>query len=250
MGPVLVWHKKSKQGKARLFAFSLAMFAAGASVLSLPNGLNPFFWAGIWQIWAIVLVFSLLITAPFTYTVLSAGADWFQGQTVRFGLLKKTATVRIYELTEIKAEYAGVTWWLTLMGSGGGAHLALHEWQSDRRMWDLVYNGILHSVAAGAECNRITQQLLELDQVRELRYPRGPREIDVTKLDDVQVRRLMQDEMVKAAMDAIDFEGGPAEFRQQVPKLTEDQLLNPADPAWFAGEERADDRWTRFYQGG
>lgn len=253
MGPALVWHKESKRGKVTTFVGSFALLFVGGSLIAVLDGGGPFDWMGAWQLWAIILVTAYLITGPLTYVVLSAGADWFQATTVRFGVRRKTTVIRFYELREIKADFAGVTWWLTLMGDEGGIHLALHEWQYDRRMWDLVYNGILHSVAAGAECPKLTRQLLELDHIEELRFPEGAREIDLTRLSDSEVRKVMNDGAAQRAMRVIKFTGGPEEFRRQFSPLTERMLDGPVDPKWFPPsddpEQDIDDRWQRFYRG-
>ncbi|MPY96832.1 MAG: hypothetical protein GEU97_02335 [Actinophytocola sp.] len=168
-GKVLVWHKESKRGKAVLFVGSVGLLAGGLSIIRLFNGKSPFDWMTLWQIWPFLLLVALLITGPVTYTVLSAGADWFQLKSVRFGARRKQGFIKLYELREIEVSTGGVSLYLRLADDTHGIDLALREWQCDRRMWDLVYNGILHSAAAGALVNRNARELLELDQPRQTR---------------------------------------------------------------------------------
>lgn len=170
-GKVLVWHTESKRGKAVLFVGSVGLQAGGLSIIRLLNGKSPFDWMALWQIWPFLLLVALLITGPVTYTVLSAGADWFQLKSVRFGVTRKQGFIKLYELREIEVSTGGVSLYMRLADDTHGIDLALHEWQSDRRMWDLVYNGILHSAVAGALVNRNARGLLELDQPRQT-YPR------------------------------------------------------------------------------
>lgn len=241
-GPVLVWHKESKRGKAVLFVGSLALLAGGLSVIRLLNGSSPFDWISVWQIWPFLLLVALLITAPVTYTVLAAGADWFQLQHVRFGLIRKRGFIKLYELREIEVSTGGVSLYLRLADGSHGIDLALNEWQSDRRMWDLIYNGIRHSSAAGARVNRNAQGLLELDQPTSPRpttnvHPkRLGRTIAVTRLSDVQVWQLMDDPAIRKLLQRRHRQEVSAEqFRRDFPVIQESQLGGPVDPAWFAG---------------
>ncbi|GAA3564826.1 hypothetical protein GCM10022222_55720 [Amycolatopsis ultiminotia] len=43
------------------------------------------------------------------------------------------------------------------------------ELQRDRRIWDLVYNGILHSVASGAQVGNQAIGILQLDKTPALK---------------------------------------------------------------------------------
>lgn len=262
-GRVLVWHKESKRGKLVLFVGSLALLAGGLSVIRLLNGNSPFDWVSLWQIWPFLLLVALLITGPVTYTVLSAGADWFQLQAVRFGLTRKQGFIKLYELREIEVTTGGVSLYMRLADDTYGIDLALHEWQYDRRMWDLVYNGILHSAAAGAAVNRNARGLLELDQATTPPPRPQAREIDVTKLNDLQVWQLMDDPGIRSMLQrTYDQEISAQQFRAAFPIVRENILRGPADPRWFDprgplsedsgngqhADGAADDERTRFPQ--
>ncbi|MHA6798713.1 hypothetical protein [Bounagaea algeriensis] len=94
----------------------------------------------IWP-WSIPVVCAALIAWNVRGTYLAAGADWFQS---------RRHWVRTYELTSIKYTTKPGGFSVLLQdGQGGRAGCDLHELQSNPALWDLVYNGILHSVASG-----------------------------------------------------------------------------------------------------
>lgn len=85
---------------------------------------------------------------------------------VKFGVARRSNSINLYEIKEISCNFAVTEWYLHLADRRSGLDLTMMEYQHDRRMWDLVYSGILHSVAAGAK----------LDQVPELYNPKGTAE--------------------------------------------------------------------------
>lgn len=240
-GPVLAWHKENKRGKITMFLGSATFFIVAGTILAAIEGDPPLEWVQFWQLWAVILVGSLLITRPLSYFRFSAGADWFQAEIIRFGVTIRKRTLDLYELRNIKVTTGPAAVYLELEDDTNFVDFARVYWQSDRRIWDLVYNGILHSVAAGAEVDRNARGLLELDHVPELRYPHGPRQIDVTALTDLQVWELMEDPTVRRLCEAIDFHGSTARFREKFPEFSEDMLTNPANPKWFSTDTNSPD---------
>ncbi|MGH3466408.1 MAG: hypothetical protein ACRDQF_01590 [Thermocrispum sp.] len=239
LGPILAWHKHTKRYKVGLFLTSAAMLAAGGSVINGLNGDSPFAWVTAWPVWVVVVVFSLLITGPLTYLVLAVGADYASAELHRWGKVRKRAVVKLYELRKITGRSGpyGATY-LELEDDRYGIDRAVHEWQADRRMWDLVYNGILHSVAAGTTINRTAWQLLELDSVEGLKYPTGVRTIATAALTDGQIHYLMADKgvarMLRAAGKA---HIGPDRLRSDFPIIPETVLAGRPDPEWFAAQK-------------
>ncbi|MFC7449732.1 hypothetical protein [Rhodococcus daqingensis] len=73
---------------------------------------------------------------------LAAGAVWVQ---------QDKNWVNTYELTKIRFTVSGLNRVLKLTDSSGRNiyGLVIRDVQSNQPMWDLVYNGILHSVASG-----------------------------------------------------------------------------------------------------
>lgn len=101
-----------------------------------------------WWLWLLV------IWPPFVFyfigrrTGISAGADWFA---------VKGGHVDTYGLTEVKVTGAsgGLSWDLELKDKNSNElSINLREIQTNRELWDLVYNGILYSVQhASAKTN-------------------------------------------------------------------------------------------------
>lgn len=242
-GPVLAWHKSNKRGKAALFAASMAILIVGTTFMRLAGGhSDPFDWMLFWQPWLLYIAGALVITRPATYLVLSAGADWVQLHQITFGITRRHRVVDLYSLEKIEADVVagGAGLALTLQSARGTIRLVTHDWQADRRVWDLVYNGILHSVAAGAEVNANARGMLELSRVPELRYPDGPRRIHVSELSDVHVWEILEDPNIRHLCDVIDFHGSAAEFRKLFPELSEDMFTGRVNPAWFTKPDNHD----------
>lgn len=147
MGPTLVWWRDSpKAGLARAaFAFALMMIGVAVIGLSGDGDLSIF---GMWPIWIVIVVFAYLASNPFNVNTISAGADWVQWRHSR---LKKTNYVKLYELTKVRTSYGGGDLHLAIYDDERGMDRSFSEWHRDRRIWDLVYNGIVHSVAKGAD---------------------------------------------------------------------------------------------------
>lgn len=167
-GPVLVWHRENRAGKVATFLSGIAIYAVIMSIISWLQGETFGEMLKYWQLWIIVIVFSLLATGPFSYMGYSAGADWLQVDRVRWGKHKRM-WVDLYELTRIHATYGGTTFHLELYDKDIGFARSFQELQQDHRIWDLVYNGILHSVANGATISKQAIGILRLEQTPALR---------------------------------------------------------------------------------
>lgn len=249
--PVLTWHKENRRGKTAIFVGSIAFLVLALILVRAVAGTgNPLAWISLWQPWIAILGSAVLMTRPFTYVKTSAGAAWFQCQIVRFGVTIRRKHLNLYQLRKISATTGPAALYLELADEDDSIDLARTYWQFDRRIWDLVYNGILHSVAAGAEVDRNARGFLELDRVPELQHSESYRQIDVTHLSDDHVRELMKDPVVRTMCDSIHFEGNAAEFRELFPEFDEGMLAKPANPEWFATdtEEEVDNSDTRHNQ--
>ncbi|GAA2339774.1 hypothetical protein GCM10009854_15230 [Saccharopolyspora halophila] len=90
-------------------------------------------------------------------TRLSAGADW--------PCLGKKSFIKTYELTEVNATTGGAVRYLELEDARGNKlSVQLGDLQLNRELWDLVYNGILHSVyVRRAETNQMARDFLRLN---------------------------------------------------------------------------------------
>jgi hypothetical protein len=100
-----------------------------------------------WELWLGLAIVGFLIgLTQLKGTRCAAGVEWVRG---------RKSWVRTYDLVKVKSgpSAGGPN---IIMGDSGGRSLSisLATLQQDRLLWDLVYNGILHSViAGGAETN-------------------------------------------------------------------------------------------------
>ncbi|MQA10357.1 MAG: hypothetical protein GEU98_17735 [Pseudonocardiaceae bacterium] len=174
-GPVLAWHRENVKGKIFDFLIAVGMLIVGFGLISLYNG-DGLAMITTWWMWLIILGGACLMSSPFTFTVTSAGSDWVKREYIRPGRRTRSSFVKLYELSEIVGSSGTGTLFLGLDDGERGLNLTTDDWKQDRRIWDLVYNGILHSVANGAEINKLAIQMLHLDQTPALDLARRPPE--------------------------------------------------------------------------
>lgn len=110
-----------------------------AVALTLMNG---FAWMTAWPVWLYVPAWWWAMFRVVKLKWLAAGSVWVQ---------TRWSWVNVYELTRIRFTVNGVNRVLRLEDSAGREvdPLDLRDVQANPAMWDLVYNGILHSVASG-----------------------------------------------------------------------------------------------------
>lgn len=142
-GPPLQWHVLSHP-TTRLGMFALLLVAMVAFLIvregtdTDPGPYGRWSWLGSWKVW---LFLSALCAGYVWYasrTKLSAGAEW---------LMDRSSLVMLYELSEIRVYRKR----LHLRDIHGGiVRPHLSEVQENQDLWDLVYNGIVHSVVNGA----------------------------------------------------------------------------------------------------
>jgi hypothetical protein len=113
-------------------------------------------WVMTWWMWLIILVSVTLMYRALRGQSLSAGVDW---------LRVNGGWVRTYELVDIQAHRDPGFIALTLRDSGERrVRMKLYDLQQSREIWDLVYNGILHSVHVnGATTSSLARESLHLD---------------------------------------------------------------------------------------
>lgn len=115
------------------------MVALVTVFLTVVNGMR---WMSMWDMWVLVAVCGALTYWRFGGEWFAAGAVWAQ---------VGKSWVNTYELVEIKFSVDGLNRVLRLKDSSGREiySFRLRNMQANPRMWDLVYNGILHSLASG-----------------------------------------------------------------------------------------------------
>jgi hypothetical protein len=114
------------------------MVGIGAVYLTLRNG--GIDWATHWTAWAVIIILSILgaLFAAWGIGGLAAGAEW-----VRYG----KEWVKAYELTDVKLGEPRSPSTLVLEDTDGRKFsLGLMSLQANPALWDLVYNGMVHSI--------------------------------------------------------------------------------------------------------
>jgi len=150
-GPVLEWFQTTTRDS--LIAGILVAVLV-AAIFTLKDW--GFGWISVWWLWIFVVACPLIFYLYGRGERLAAGADWY-----KYG----RRYVKTYELTSVKVQgtSAGAAWDLDLEDSSGRKLTTqLGVIQQNPRLWDLVYNGILHSVRNGAETNRRAVERLQL----------------------------------------------------------------------------------------
>lgn len=95
----------------------------------------------LWSVWLIVLCAIPVLYLALRKDRVAAGAFW---------LKNGKQWVRTYELAKISLKPSGMNLMLQLIDHGGRkVRIRWNLIQENRALWDLVYNGILHSVCLG-----------------------------------------------------------------------------------------------------
>lgn len=157
-GPVLAWFRSTRKG-AGSTAVTLGVLVA--IFLVVRNGFSWLTNPTYWPVWTIVLVCAIGYYVIDRRTYSSAGADW---------VCRGKKWVKTYELVKVTCHAyhpAGAA--LYLQDSEGRklryrlADLSV----DDRQIYDLTFNGILHSViAGGAKTNGLGRRTLALPSIR------------------------------------------------------------------------------------
>lgn len=150
-GRMLEWYRHSQRNAIMVGLMGLAIIAIGLTVV---QGFS-FAWMAFWPVWAIVIVGAFIVYGSVRAVECAVGAEW---------LKVGKQWVRLYELTEIKARHRSNAIHLDFVDSAGRKVMVKSDdIQEDRDMWDLVYNGILHSViAGGAETNNLVHSAFQV----------------------------------------------------------------------------------------
>lgn len=143
-GPTLSWFKSSRWDALLVAAWAIPVLPV------LVTALQGFSieWMKYWQPWVVIPVVMLIVYGVQRSVECAVGAEWLKvGKT----------WVRLYELAEIKAKHRSNAIHLDFKDRAGREVMVKSDdIQMDREMWDLIYNGILHSAIAGnAETNSL-----------------------------------------------------------------------------------------------
>jgi len=151
-GPLLEWFYPDRTTRLISGLFCVAL---GMAVFTFKDG--GFGWiANIW-LWLLLAPWPILFLMTGKNVRMSAGADW-----LAYG---KRAFVKTYELVSVTVVIDGAAHSLKIKDRHGGAiHAQINDLQQNHELWDLVYNGLLHSVhIEKAETNKRAREYLQLD---------------------------------------------------------------------------------------
>lgn len=110
-----------------------------------------------WFAWVFIVGFGVIGFCTVTSGACAAGAQWFScGKR----------WVRQYELTSVTVRMRFSNRSLRLVDQDGRKAVAfIGDAQANQDLWDLVCNGVLHSVATGAETNWVARRALKLQGI-------------------------------------------------------------------------------------
>lgn len=117
-----------------------------------------FGWIRVWWLWLIVAIPPLPLFFALRAEKMAAGADWYA---------RGKSWVDTYHLTSIRLVKAWGSPDLELEDADGRrVSISIADIQRNRELWDLVYNGIRHSVYKGrAAPNQMARDALQLQDV-------------------------------------------------------------------------------------
>lgn len=149
-GPALEWFADAR---STMWGTAGLMFVVGVAFLTLRDW--GFGWMRVWWLWLILLGGCSLFLLGRKKLWMTAGADWLRVgdrwvDTYRLRMIKVTTGVGTYHL-----ELTDTT--------GDKLDTQVYYLQKNRALWDLVYNGILHSITYNnADVNRRAVNHLQL----------------------------------------------------------------------------------------
>jgi hypothetical protein len=154
-GTTLEWISRSWKAIPQVALFIFVILAGFATLKDWGIG-----WMRVWWLWLVAGGLSLLAgLAVWSSEGMEAGADWF-----KYG----GSWVKTYELTEVNLEKSWGSDRLELKDvDGHDLSIKMLNIQINPDLWNLVYNGILHSVHyGGAVANERAVVRLRLDEPR------------------------------------------------------------------------------------
>lgn len=148
-GPALEAYTPNRRSRVVTALQSMGVMVAGITLLNAGFG-----WVSQWFAWVFIVGFGAVGFFTVASGTCAAGAEWFAcGKR----------WVKQYELTSITVRMRFSKRYLHLVDRDGRkVVLFIGDAQENQELWDLVYNGIRHSVAAGAETNWVARRALEL----------------------------------------------------------------------------------------
>lgn len=150
----MAWYKSGKREGVKGYIAFLVGAILVCTVYAWLSGDGPFGWVGLWPMWLFIVLFPILPSITIKGDRCAAGADWVR---------VRKSWVAIYELRMISMRYYASGAELKLIDSNRRELEAdLLILQTNRQVWDLLYNGMLHSAANGAAVSPMAIKTLKL----------------------------------------------------------------------------------------
>ena len=154
LGPLLECYTPSKKNSTANAGISALLMAGGCTLI-----FAGFDWVSQWWVWLFIALVAAASYLSIRNSTCSAGAEWF---------FHNKKWVRQYELSSVKVKMRFSNRYLHLTDQDGRKTATfLGDIQANQRLWDLVYNGIRHSVANAAETNWVARRALELHDLTQ-----------------------------------------------------------------------------------
>lgn len=153
-GPMLEWFYANRT--SRVFT---GLMLSGLVLLTYVIKDWGFSWVSLWYLWLVAVPWPFLFLWSGRNERHSVGAEWLA--------VGNKAWIRLYELNKIKITTAagGMAQKLEITDSNGrGLMSNIGNLQDNPRLWDLVYNGLIHSYHLNnPETNKRARNNLQLE---------------------------------------------------------------------------------------
>ncbi|PXY38413.1 hypothetical protein BA062_01265 [Prauserella flavalba] len=161
-GRILEWFYPDRMGRL-MAGITLTLIGVVFCVIREAG----FGWIVYWWIWLILSPWPFVFLLTGRTGRMSAGADWLG--------IGKGIFIKTYDLTAVKVFVDGAAHVIDMTDKhGGSVRVKTFALQQNQELWDLVYNGILHSVhVGGAQTNKRARDYLLLDFPPHLRNRQG-----------------------------------------------------------------------------
>lgn len=149
-GPALEAYEEPKRNKMQGVG---CLFGLGVLAFAIP--FRGFDWISMWFPWVFILGLTFLQYRKVLGDRVLAGSRWVQ---------QRDKWVSTYELTKIRSTTNGLNRASKIEDANGNKlTLVLRDAQENPLLWDLVYNGIVHSVASGnCDISKAARRILKV----------------------------------------------------------------------------------------
>lgn len=149
-GPVLEWHRDNQRAGIKYFFVGFLFIVIVGTIREW-----SFWWMSVWWIWLFPVALGLIFYFYSRRDVVAAGVDWYK---------KGKHWVDTYDLKSVKIKAGPGRLDLEMDDrSGRGVTTTCLLIEKNRKLWDLVYNGIVHSAKHHhVETNKTARHYLNL----------------------------------------------------------------------------------------